>query len=80
MIFNLVFQDTVIKVAPDATAVAMSIYSGIYNVGIGSGALIGGIVSTHAGTQYVGMAGCFIGLLAISFYFLVTRRHPRLFL
>ncbi len=37
MIFNLVFQDTVIKVAPDATAVAMSIYSGIYNVGIGSG-------------------------------------------
>lgn len=77
MIFNLVFQDTVIKVAPDATAVAMSIYSGIYNIGIGSGALIGGTVSTHAGTQYVGMAGCFIGIVAIFFYFLVMRRHLR---
>lgn len=75
MIFNLVFQDAVIKIAPDATAVAMSIYSGIYNIGIGSGALFGGTVSTYAGTQYVGMAGCFIGLLAISFYFLVIRRH-----
>lgn len=75
MIFNLVFQDTVIRIAPDATAVAMSIYSGIYNIGIGSGALIGGIVSTHQGTQYVGMAGCFIGLLAVSFYFLVMRRY-----
>lgn len=77
MIFNLVLQDTVIKVAPDATAVAMSIYSGIYNVGIGSGALIGGIVSTHPGTQYVGIAGYFISLLAISFYFLVIRRYLR---
>lgn len=77
MIFNLVFQDTVIKVAPDATAVAMSIYSGIYNIGIGSGALIGGAVSTHAGTQYVGMAGCFMGIVAIFFYFLVMRRLLR---
>lgn len=75
MIFNLVFQDTIIKIAPEASAVAMSIYSGIYNVGIGSGALIGGAVSTHAGTQYVGIAGCTIGLIAISFFFLVLRRH-----
>lgn len=75
MIFNLVFQDAVIKIAPDATAVAMSIYSGIYNVGIGSGALIGGTVSTHAGTQFTGMAGCIIGILAVSFYFFVMKRH-----
>ena len=75
MIFNLVFQDAVIKIAPDATAVAMSIYSGIYNVGIGSGALIGGTISTHAGTQFTGMAGCIIGILAVSFYFFVMKRH-----
>lgn len=75
MVYNLVLQDTVIKVAPDATAVAMSIYSGIYNVGIGSGALIGGRVSTQLGTQYVGLAGCLIGILAISFYFFVLKRY-----
>ncbi|MEA4916390.1 MAG: hypothetical protein VB073_02520 [Proteiniphilum sp.] len=75
MILNLVLQDTVMKVAPDATAVAVSIYSGIYNVGIGSGALVGGTVSTHAGTQYVGLVGFLISILAISIYFLVIRRY-----
>lgn len=43
--------------------------------GIGSGALIGGVVSSHAGTQYVGLAGFLISILAISVYLLVVRRH-----
>ena len=38
-IFNLVFQSEIIRLAPEATAIAMSVYSGIYNVGIGAGAL-----------------------------------------
>ena len=47
-IFNLVFQSEIIRLAPEATAIAMSVYSGIYNVGIGAGALVGGFVCTHA--------------------------------
>lgn len=39
-IFNLVFQSEIIRLAPEATAIAMSVYSGIYNVGIGAGALV----------------------------------------
>ena len=46
-IFNLVFQSEIIRLAPEATAIAMSVYSGIYNVGIGAGALVGGFVCTH---------------------------------
>ena len=47
-LYNLVFQSAIIRAVPSGTAVAMSVYSGIYNVGIGSGALVGGLVCTHA--------------------------------
>jgi len=50
---NLVLQYNVVKVAPDATDIAMSIYSGIYNIGIGSGALVGGLVTVHMGLEAV---------------------------
>ncbi len=75
MIFNLVFQYCIIKIAPQAAAVAMAIYSGIYNVGIGSGALIGAKVSTLAGTQYVGIAGCIIGTMAIVLFFALRKPY-----
>lgn len=70
--YNLVFQALVIRLAPDATAVAMSIYSGIYNMGIGSGALVGGLVSTHAGIAYIGWVGASIALFPFltGFFFL----------
>ena len=46
--FNVAMQDEIIKFAPqDGTAVAMSIFSGIFNVGIGTGAFIGGLVCTN---------------------------------
>ena len=53
------------RYAPEeATSVAMSIFSGIFNLGIGSGAYIGGVVVTHASLGYVGYAGGVVGLLA----------------
>lgn len=63
-IFNLVFQSEIIQVAPQATAIAMSVYSGIYNVGIGSGALIGGVICTRLSIAEVGYVGGAIALVA----------------
>lgn len=62
---NLVFQSEVIRCSPSGgAAVAMSIYSGIYNVGIGAGALIGGLVCSYFSVSAIGYAGGLIGVLA----------------
>lgn len=66
-IYNLVFQMEVIKIAPYATAIAMSVYSGIYNVGIGSGALVGGLVCTWGELAHIGYVGGVIAVLAASY-------------
>ncbi len=63
--YNLVFQSEIIRNAPQGTAVAMSIYSGIYNVGIGTGALIGGSVCDGIGISYIGYVGGAIVMVAM---------------
>ena len=68
-IYNLVFQSEIIKYAPQATAIAMSIYSGIYNIGIGSGALIGGLVCSHLSVSYIGYFGGAIAIIASIYCF-----------
>ncbi|WP_051293232.1 sugar transporter [Olivibacter sitiensis] len=64
-IFNLAFQYKIIQLAPQNTDVAMAIYSAIYNIGIGGGAFIGGLVGTHWGLQEIGFVGGGITLLAL---------------
>lgn len=73
MIFSLVLQTKVIQLAPNATAVAMSIYSGIYNVGIGGGALVGGIVSERLSMEYIGYVGSAIALVGLIFCILYLK-------
>ena len=70
MLFNLVFQSQTIAALSmtQATAVGMSIFSGIYNVGIGSGALIGGLISENIALYCVGYIGGCIALGACVFF------------
>lgn len=62
--YNLAFQSEIIRATPHGSAVAMSIYSGIYNMGIGSGALVGGYVCSGLSVDYIGYAGGVIALVA----------------
>lgn len=71
MVFNLVFQSIVIDEAPPAAlTIAMAAYSGIYNLGIGSGAFIGGRVESALTVDYVGLAGFAVSILASAVFFL----------
>lgn len=74
--FNVAFQDSIIKRASEeATAIAMSIFSGIFNLGIGMGAFIGGIVCTHSSIAHIGYVGGFIAIVATCYY---GKKMPRL--
>ncbi|OOR93512.1 sugar transporter [Moraxella caviae] len=62
---SLALQLRTLKLAPNATDVAMSLFSGIYNVGIGGGALVGGLVIANIGLPFVGYVGAVIVIIAL---------------
>jgi len=78
MMIGLAMQVRVLSLAPDATDVAMSLFSGIYNIGIGAGALLGNQVSSHLHMSDVGNAGAILGLIALFWCLFIFRRYPQL--
>lgn len=64
-LLGLSLQMQVLHGAGDDKDVAMSIFSAIFNVGIGGGALIGGLVLAKFGLSAIGMAGAMILVVAM---------------
>ncbi|MCX8956037.1 sugar transporter [Erwinia psidii] len=78
MIIGLAVQVRVLALAPDATDVAMSLLSGIYNIGIGGGALLGNQVSLSLNMASIGYVGGAIGLISLAWCAWSMRRYPQL--
>lgn len=65
MAFQVCFQAEIIGcVSTAASSVAMAIFSAIFNLGIGSGTGLGGMVYTNISLKYVGFVGAMIVLIA----------------
>ena len=62
-VYSVIYQSEIIRVADSGSqTVAMAIFSGIFNLGIGTGSFIGGGVCTYASVSLVGVAGGAIAL------------------
>ncbi len=78
---NVAFQAEIIKCAgDDDSSVAMSIFSGLFNFGIGAGSALGGMVVASASVESIGIVGAVIVaaswvVTATVMFRLMGRRH-----
>ena len=78
--FNISFQNETLRASPsDATAISMSLFSGIFNVGIAMGSIIGGAVTDHGSVDHIGFVGsAFVivaAIIALTYVIRMMRRR-----
>lgn len=69
-VINICLQNDILRLFPSDSAVPMSLYSGLFNLGIGGGALVGGLAVAAGLLSRIGYLGGTIAL-AIALYTLL---------
>lgn len=76
--FNAACQARIIQETDEsASAVAMSIFSGIFNMGIAAGTMFGGAVCTRYALSWVGFSGAAVILPAVAFLLFAGMKRKR---
>lgn len=70
---TLSMQARVLGIDEGASDIIMSLYSGIINVGIGAGALLGSVVIERVGIAYTTYAGAFVACLSLLVIYYITK-------
>ena len=78
VIVSLGMVSKVLAFASDATDVANSIYSGLYNVGIGGGALLGHYVTVWFSLSNIGIAGALLAAAGLAVCGLLFKEQDNL--
>ena len=78
VIVSLGMVSKVLAFASDATDVANSIYSGLYNVGIGGGALLGHHITVWFGLSNIGIAGALLAAAGLAVCGLLFKEQDNL--
>lgn len=76
MIIGLGIQAKVLASAPDTTDVTMSLFSSIFNVGIGAGMLVSSQASLHLPIASIGYIGAIPALAALVWSLMIFCRWP----
>ncbi|MBJ9985857.1 sugar transporter [Acinetobacter sp. S40] len=73
-LLGMILQNKVLEIASDAPDIAMAMFSAVYNIGIGSGALLGGQIILNFGLLYLGYLSSIFILFALFLYFFIGRK------
>ena len=69
LVFNVSFQSETIRCTDEqSSSVAMSIFSGIFNFGIGAGSFLGGIVCDKGQISHIGFVGAAFAAVSVLFF------------
>lgn len=78
MLLIISMQAKVLMVDQHAQDMLMSMFSGIINLGIGTGALFGGYAVTHISLSSIGYVGAVISLVALLLILFMIKQFPAL--
>lgn len=76
--FNVALQAEIINYSPqNATSISMSIFSSIFNLGIGCGTLVGGSICMYLSLSGIGYAGGALAVLAFVYWYMKVKKQLR---
>lgn len=78
ILLMLTIQSKVIEIDINAQDMVMAMFSGIINLGIGMGALLGGYAVTYISLSSVGFVGAAIAFVALLLMIYMVKRFPEL--